>query len=256
MTTQAERIQKLNETRAKLEEIVSAYNEAIRTDGTTAEVIAELNSKKDELLGIYVATAREMCYEECKAAEDPMLHAAKKYSFPCISVKDVQDKDTATVTRTIVDTKKVIDLFTLHRYCKGIGKDSNWVYRLERLNYLLTYKTIDEITAGDDRKQKLAKLKETYAMDKVSKSIDAGETPTSKTQVLKKLNELIAATIGEEYHGLSIDAKFLLKIYTKEGKGALSVVTPTHSRFCGKFLRVLHRIVTNGTYEAEYREEK
>lgn len=256
MTTQAERIQKLTETRAKLEENASAYNEAIRTDGTTAEVIAELNSKKDELLGIYVATAREMCYEECKAAEDPMLHAAQKYNFDCISVKDVQDKDTGTVTRTIVDTKKVIDLFTLHRHCKGIGKNSNWVYMLERFNYLLTYKTVTDITTGDDQKAKLDKLKKTYAMDKVSKDIDMGKTPTSNTQVLKQLDTLIAATIGEEYHGLSIDAKFLLKIYTKEGKGALSVVTPTHSRFCGKFLRVLHRIVTNGTYEAEYKEEK
>ena len=256
MTTQAERIEKLTEVRAKLDENASKYNEAVRTKETTADDIKALDAEKDELLGIYVATAREMCYEECKAASDPMLHAAKKYSFPCISVKDVQDKDTATVTRTIVDTKKVIDLFTLHRYCKGIGKNSNWVYMLERFNYLLTYKTVTDITAGDDQKAKLDKLKKTYAMDKVSKDIDMGKTPTSNTQVLKQLDALIAATIGEEYHGLSIDAKFLLKIYTKEGKGALSVVTPTHSRFCGKFLRVLHRIVTNGTYEAEYKEEK
>lgn len=256
MTTQAERITKLTETRAKLEENASKYNEAVRTKDTTQDIIKAIDAEKDELLGIYVATAREICYEELKASDDPILEAAKKYEFDSISVKDIQDKDTGTITRTIVDTKKTIDLFTLHRYCKGIGKDSNWVYKLEKFNYLLAYKAVLGITKGDDQKAKLDKLKKTYAMDKVSRDIDMGKTPTSNTQVLKALDALIAATLGEEYHGLSIDAKFLLEIYTKEGKGALNVVLPTHSRFCGKFLRVLHRIVTNGTYGAEYKEEK
>ena len=62
--------------------------------------------------------------------------------------------------------------------------------------------------------------------------------------------------LGDGYKATSHDVNFLMSVYTKKGRKALSVSCANHRFFCGYIAEVCHRIVTNKAYEVEYRAKK
>lgn len=247
--TQAERNEKLTSLQAEITTLVSKYNEAIRTKDTKQEDIIAINNETEKKIGEYVATAKEKCFEECKATEDPMLHAVKVLSYPVIRIADKKDNDTGLITRSVSDSAKDINLFELHKYCGGIGKDDKWVYKLEKFNCLLTAKKAKDL--GLDPK----KVYNSYAMNEISRAIDLGATPTSNTQILKNLQVIVDSMIGDNYKATSHDVSYLTSIYSKKGKKALAVACANHRYLCNYIACICHRIVTGAGYELEHKEK-
>ena len=245
-----EAVKKLNGLRTEVEGLVSSYNEAYQA-GKFEEAM-KLSKAIEEKVNEYTSVVRDDCFEACKNSKDPMLTAVTLLSFVTIGVKDEQKGDDAIPVRIVVDKERAIDLFKLYKYCgeKGIGADPKWLYMAEQLNMLLTAQKAQDL--GLDPK----KVNDSFAMSNIAREIDLGKSPTSKTNILKTLQSIITAMLGEGYKAASHDVNFLMSAYSKKNRKALTITTANHKTLRGLLAEICHRIVTGKTYAVDYKAVK
>lgn len=245
-----EAVKKLNGLRTEVEGLVSSYNEAYQA-GKFEEAM-KLSKAIEEKVNEYTSVARDDCFEACKNSADPMLTAVTVLSFITIGVKDEQKGDDAIPVRIVVEKERQIDLFKLYKYCgeKGIGADPKWLYMAEQLNMLLTAQKAKDL--GLDPK----KVNDSFAMSNIAREIDLGKSPTSKTNILKTLQSIITAMLGEGYKAASHDVNFLMSAYSKKNRKALTITTANHKTLRGLLAEICHRIVTGKTYAVDYKAVK
>jgi len=259
--TMEERIAKMQEYHDKAIVAASEYNKASvekRYDDCEGQ-----KKNMDDAIGEYNALAKQKCYAECLAAEDPMIEAVTRLAYDGLKATEKEDED--GVKTCTIETKSInIDLKAIHDKNKangGIGQDKQWPYMVERLNVLMTYRVYTEI--GLDP---VAKLGDTIEVSEITKSIDLGKTPTSNKQLLNQLRTIITAMIGEgpdlgkdesgkelgcAYKVISHDVNYLWSIYTKASNDRFSkVVCPNHNTFRRYIMNVCHHLVTGKPYEA------
>ena len=245
-----EAVKKLNGLRTEVEGLVSSYNEAYQA-GKFEEAM-RLSKAIEEKVNEYTSVARDDTFEACKNSADPMLTAVTLLSFVTIGVKDEQKGDDAIPVRIVVDKERQIDLFKLYKYCgeKGIGADPKWLYMAEQLNMLLTAQKAQDL--GLDPKV----VNDSFAMSNIAREIDLGKSPTSKTNILKTLQGIITAMLGEGYKATSHDVNFLMSTYSKKNRKALTVTTANHKTLRGLLAEICHRIVTDKQYAVDYKAVK
>ena len=129
-------VAKLAELKSSVEEQVKAFNDAVQNG--RFEESTKADKAMTDLINEYTATVRDMCFDECKATDDPMLAAVKTLSYVTIGVKDEQKGDDKVPVRVIVDKERQIDLLKLDKFCGGIGADPNWMHIAQKMNFLLT----------------------------------------------------------------------------------------------------------------------
>ena len=246
--TREENIAKLAQLRSEAEALVRDYNEAIQNgkfeDATKAE------SSATEKINEYTSVVREMCFEDCKNTENPMLTAVQTLSYVTIGVKDEQKGDDKVPVRSIVDKERQIDLLKLHKYCGSIGADENWVHIAQKLNFLLTaQKAVD---LGLNPKD----VHDSYAMSEIARQFDMGKNPTSKTNLLKSLQAVVSAMLGADYKATSHDVNYLMSVYSRKNRKALTVTCANHRYFRNYLAEVCHRIVTGKSYELDFKTKK
>lgn len=263
-------ITKKAELREKAETLIKEYNEAVQ-NGNFAPTIevpkidASGNPTKEketvlireaveQLVNEHTAIAREECFTALKATDDPMIEAVKQLTFSTIRIVDkkVGEDKQKTPVSSIEDAEKPIDLLKLHKYVggDGIGKDKNWAYMVEKLNFLMTaQKAVD---LGINPKE----VNDSYAMSDISKQIDLGKTPTSKTNLLKTVQAIVTAMIGEEYKATSHDVAFLMSVYSRKNRAALTVTCANHKYMRQYMAEICHRIVLGKSYAIEYKKIK
>lgn len=241
---------KLVVARKEAEELVSKYNEAYQS-GNFAES-QKLSNAIEEKVNEYTSIVRDDCFRQCKESADPMLTAVTLLSFVTIAVKDEKKGDDKVPVRTIIERERQIDLFKLYKFCgeKGIGADPKWLYMAEHFNCLLTaQKAID---LGLDPKT----VNDSYAMSNIAREINLGKNPTSKTNMLKTLQSIITAMLGDGYKATSHDVNFLLSVYSRKNRKALTVTAANHKALRGYLAEICHRIVTGKTYALDYKQVK
>ncbi len=245
-----EAVKKMNGLRTEVEGLVSSYNEAYQA-GKFEEAM-KLSKAIEEKVNEYTSVVRDDCFEACKNSKDPMLTAVTLLSFVTIGVKDEQKGDDAIPVRIVVDKERQIDLFKLYKYCgeKGIGADPKWLYMAEQLNMLLTAQKAQDL--GLDPKV----VNDSFAMSNIAREIDLGKSPTSKTNILKTLQSIITAMLGEGYKATSHDVNFLMSTYSKKNRKALTVTTANHKTLRGLLAEICHRIVTDKQYAVDYKAVK
>lgn len=235
------------ELRKKAEALIKDYNDAVQSGNYEASV--KLNEEIEKTINEYTSIVRTECFDALKETDDPMLEAVKQLTYPTIRAKDTKAGEEKIPVRTLEDIDRPIDLLKLHKHVggDGIGVDKNWAYIAEKFNFLLTaQKAVD---LGIDPKT----INDSYAMSKISRQFDMGRTPTSKTNILKTLQGVITAMLGEEYKATSHDVNFLMAVYSRKNRNALTVTCANH-RYLRQYLaEICHRIVTNGSYELDYR---
>jgi len=246
--TREENTAKLATLRSKTEELVKDYNEAMQTG--KFEDATKADKAMTDTINEYTATVRDMCFEECKATDDPMLAAVKTLSYVTIGVKDEQKGDDKVPVRVIVDKERQIDLLKLDKFCGGIGADPNWMHVAQKMNFLLTAQKAKDL--GLDP----AKVNDSYAMSEIARQFEMGKNPTSKTNLLKTLQMVVTAMVGDGYKATSHDVNFLLSVYSKKNRKALTVSCANHRNFRGYVMEVCHRIVTGKSYELEYKTKR
>lgn len=246
--TREEGTAKLATLRASVEEQVKAYNDAVQNG--RFEESTKADKTMTDSINEYTATVRDMCFEECKATPDPMLTAVKTLSYVTIGVKDEQKGDDKFPVRIIVDKERQIDLLKLDKFCGGIGANPNWMHVAQKMNFLLTAQKAKDL--GLDPK----KVNDSYAMSEIARQFEMGKNPTSKTNLLRTLQMVVTAMVGDGYKATSHDVNFLLSVYSKKNRKALTVSCANHRNFRGYVMEVCHRIVTNKSYELEYKTKR
>lgn len=246
-----EAVQKLTGLRTKVEELVSAYNEAYQAG--KFEDAMKASKAIDEAVNEYTSVARNDCFEACKNSPDPMLTAVTVLSFVTIGVKDEQKGDDKIPVRIVVEKERQIDLYKLHKYCgdKGIGHDPKWLYMAEKLNMLLTVQKAQALGVKN-----LQEINDSYAISAIAREIDLGKTPTSKTNILKTLQLIVTAMIGDSYKPTSHDVNFLMEAYAKKSRKALTITMANHKTMRGLLAEICHRIVIDKAYIAEAKTTK
>ncbi len=246
--TREENTAKLATLRSEAEALVKEYNEAIQTG--KFEEASKVDAKLTEKVNEYTATVRDMCFEDCKNTANPMLTAVTTLSYVTIGTKDEQKGDDKVPVRSIVDKERPIDLFKLDKYCGGIGADKNWLHIAQKMNLLLTAQKATDL--GLDPKA----VHDSYAMSEIAREFDMGKNPTSKTNLLRTLQTVITAMLGEGYKATSHDVNFLLSVYSKKNRKALTVTCANHRYFRNYMAEICHRIVTGKAYELDYKTKK
>ena len=238
----------LNRISGEVEKLVIAFNEA-NQEGKFDDASA-LDAEITENVNKYTAIAREITFKECKAADDPMYEACRRVTFDTIRVKDVPIEGSTLKKREITETSKNIELKELSKYCGGIGHDEKWLHAAEKFNMLLTAQVAKDL--GLNPKE----VHDSYAMGKIAREIELGKNPTSNTNLLKTLTGIIQMMLGEEYKPTSHDVKYLLWVYAKKGRSALSVVCANH-RYMRSYLQAIcHRMIIGEKYVVEYKKVK
>ena len=246
--TREEGMAKLAELKSSVDEQVKVFNDAVQNG--RFEESTKADKAMTGTINEYTATVRDMCFEECKATDDPMLAAVKTLSYVTIGVKDEQKGDDKVPVRVIVDKERQIDLLKLDKFCGGIGADPNWMHVAQKMNFLLTAQKAKDL--GLDP----AKVNDSYAMSEIARQFEMGKNPTSKTNMLKTLQMVVTAMVGDGYKATSHDVNFLLSVYSKKNRKALTVSCANHRNFRGYVMEVCHRIVTNKSYELEYKTKR
>ena len=240
--TREEGMAKLAELKSSVDEQVKVFNDAVQNG--RFEESTKADKAMTGTINEYTATVRDMCFEECKATDDPMLAAVKTLSYVTIGVKDEQKGDDKVPVRVIVDKERQIDLLKLDKFCGGIGADPNWMHVAQKMNFLLTAQKAKDL--GLDP----AKVNDSYAMSEIARQFEMGKNPTSKTNLLKTLQMVVTAMVGDGYKATSHDVNFLLSVYSKKNRKA------NHRNFRGYVMEVCHRIVTGKSYELEYKTKR
>lgn len=245
--TRAEKEAKLKELRATVEEKVKAYNEAMQ-DGKFDDV-QKLDTEITDSVNEYTSVVRDMCFEDCAASDDPMMTAVTLLSFMTIGVKDTKKGDEKLPVREVIEKERQIDLLKLHKFVDGgIGHDKEWAYMIEKFNLLMTCQKAKDL--GIDP----TAINDSYAMSEIAKGYDLGKNPASKTNLLKTLTAIVQAMVGEEYKPVSHDVNFLLSVYSRKSRKALTVTCANHKYMRGYVMEICHRIVTGKTYEVDYKK--
>lgn len=244
--TREEKTKRLQELRASAEEQVKAYNEAMQ-EGKFEEM-SKLDEGITEAVNEYTSIVRDMCFEDCAASADPMLTAVTMLSFITIGVKDSKKGDEKVPVREVIERERQIDLFKLHKYVDGgIGQNKDWVYMIEKLNFLMTAQKCVDLGIKPDA------VNDSYAMSDIAKSYDLGKNPASKTNLLKTLTTIVQAMLGEEYKPVSHDVNFLLSVYSRKNRKALTVTCANHKYMRGYVMEICHRLATGKTYEVDFK---
>lgn len=247
--TRAEKENKLKELRASVEENVRAYNEAVQ--GGKFDDVSKLDTEITDSVNEYTSIVRDMCFEDCAASDDPMMAAVTALSFMTIGVKDTKKGDERIPVREVIDKERQIDLLKLHKYVNGgIGHNKEWNVMIEKFNLLMTCQKAKDL--GIDPKG----INDSYAMSEIAKDYDLGKNPASKTNLLKTLTTIVQAMVGEEYKPVSHDVNFLLSVYSRKSRKALTVTCANHKYLRGYVMEICHRIVTGKTYEVDYRRAR
>lgn len=246
--TREENTAKLAQLKSEVEELVKGYNDAIQNG--RFEESTKADTAMAEKINEYTATVRDMCFEDCKATDDPMLTAVKTLSYVTIGVKDEKKGDDKVPVRTVVDKERAIDLLKLDKYCGGIGHDKEWMHVAQKMNFLLTCQKARDL--GLDPQ----KVNDSYAMSEIARQFEMGKNPTSKTNMLRTLQMVVTAMLGDGYKATSHDVNFLLSVYSRKNRKALVVSCANHRNFRGYIAEVCHRIVTGKEYELEYKTKR
>ena len=246
--TREEGMAKLAELKSSVEEQVKVFNDAVQNG--RFEESTKADKAMTDTINEYTATVRDMCFEECKATDDPMLAAVKTLSYVTIGVKDEKKGDDKVPVRTVVDKERAIDLLKLDKYCGGIGHDKEWMHVAQKMNFLLTCQKARDL--GLDPQ----KVNDSYAMSEIARQFEMGKNPTSKTNMLRTLQMVVTAMLGDGYKATSHDVNFLLSVYSRKNRKALVVSCANHRSFRGYIAEVCHRIVTGKEYELEYKTKR
>lgn len=245
--TRAEKEAKLKELRATVDEKVKAYNEAMQ-DGKFDDV-QKLDTEITDSVNEFTSIVRDMCFEDCAASDDPMMAAVTALSFMTIGVKDTKKGDEKLPVREVIEKERQIDLLKLHKFVEGgIGHNKEWAYMIEKFNLLMTCQKAKDL--GIDP----TAINDSYAMSEIAKGYDLGKNPASKTNLLKTLTAIVQAMVGEEYKPVSHDVNFLLSVYSRKSRKALTVTCANHKYMRGYVMEICHRIVTGKTYEVDYKK--
>ena len=227
---------------------ILAYNAALALQDIEAMQAADAAIEK--ALGEFAEAAECEVFAICKAEDHPLRKAAELHSFRVLKVS-AKREDKILTGYVKGEKEKPIDLAKLAAKC---GLPTLWTHDVESLNQLLTLRVAQEMGASAAELKSIAK---SYFMTRGVVEIEAGKTPTSNTQLVKRLQEICDKILGENVaRANNHDLAYIIAAHTKKGKARISVNTAKHDFMRRLILDVLHRCITGAAYEVEFKTFK
>ena len=186
--------------------------ESVKKALADKDLVAYAQGKKDleDKVKVWNAAACKVKYAEFLEAENPMTAAIKAFYVDVVKIKEEVSKEDGSITDIkFDDTKKArVDL---EKFCEFGDLDTTWCRDADKLLVLLTLR---ETNVFAIKPSELTK-KSFYFIEQVNKKIN-GETPDSNTQVVKLLQKIIDAVIGNgAYRCTNHDLIFIHDAVTK-----------------------------------------
>lgn len=256
--TREEMIAKMTGFKAEAETKVAAYNLAIsesNNEGAEDSLKDAENAVKE-----YNKLATSIAFENARNSGDAMLYACKNLVYNVIRIADVAT-DAAIPPKSVEDKAKSYDLVKLNKFVKDspapapdyIGKSAAWIDAAHNMNYLLTIRVAEEL--GIDPKS----IRDDYKITELAKKYaDASgkQYKVSNKEMLRTLQNVINLMVGEDYKATSHDVNYLYHIYTRKGRGALSVAVANHGKFIGYLQEVCYKLINDLVYSVDYKKIK
>ena len=257
-----ELIEILTKTEEQINENINAYNEALHNEDY--KTMNDLDGKLKELEKEYADTRAKIVYKECLDTDNPIKTAITRYSYSVLSHKDNKEEGIITDREVKTDKTRQIDLLKMCKFAKDTKHEKqlphDWEYDVEAYNQLLCLHTAKELKCTDAQLNEIAT---SYFMKDIKRRMDSGETPDSKTKLCKNLQSVVDKILFEadENGKNSIkvnnhDVAYILQLYAKKGKTALSVQCAKHDFMRRLVYDVIYRVLTNGVYTTEFKKIK
>lgn len=236
---------------AKLNAAITAYNEAVSKETVDPKALQKASEDLNDSLSEYKTLVKKERIYALLMTENPALSAAQEAVYMTVNVVDdrpdgVKRSDMPIAPKKLVDVSTRYDLIDLHKsIVGGIGYDPNWAFMVEKWSYLMALRVASDIGVSADE---LNRIKASYDISDAAAGLDMGKTPMSNTNLLKTLQKVITAIVGDGYKATSHDIRFACEAFAKHGKdvGTLQVSKVKGCRAI--FLDILHHIVTGDEY--------
>lgn len=233
----------------KIRNGVAALNQAL-SEGDL-EAMNKAERELEEAEGNYAAVKKAAVFESFDASENPIMTAVCTREYNVFGHKAIKEKDIITGYEQ-TEKLKLVDLADFFK--KRDGKYPDWVYKTEKLGYLISLRVAKDINVAAEN---MAKVKDNYAMSELAKKIELGETPTSNTKTCKALQEVLDGVIFEDdgngknkYKVCNHDVAYLEQGFMKLGKNAGSLVLPAAKTVQRMIADIAWRVVTGSSYSA------
>ena len=247
----------LESLRKDIEVRIKAYNEALHKKGDFAAMNRIEGEIKDAEAAYAEQQMREV-FDWCKHQPEPILAAVERYDYPILAHRLNREDGVVTEMVLVDDRTKQISLVKL---CKYLGLSHLWEYKVERFGNLLCMRAAKELGMTDAQIKQIDRL---YYCNALSKKEEMGAVPTSNTQIVKLLQQVIDAVLPldketgkSKYRCNSHDVSYLLMAYTKRnGKKKLTIEVAKNTFVHSLVMDVMHRIVTGAMYDLKYQMVK
>lgn len=244
--------------RCRLVESIAKWNAAQKENDKELERVAE--KECDEAKAAYVKNAKMEFYEKCFDSADPLFEAVKMLTYDGIKWTESTPKDSKYAERKIQDCTIFVRLDALNKYAeenagRKIGANPDWKVSIEKFNQLMTFYAAQQL--GIDAKT----ISDSYRISELARQVEMGKTPTSNTQILKQLQQIVTAMLGEgdeerKFNATSHDAAYVQMTFARASRAALAVKAKNPKQMYETIAQVCHRIVTGRNYKLEYYAKK
>lgn len=259
----------------EMNEIIDKTNEALKARGSRESdaIVAKCTSDlaplaKEYRLGRENEYYADMAKISIGKDENAMVNIIKAASFNTKVLATTKDEISGKVIEVALTDKAVrIDLAAFDRvYAKTApGKttaahDQMWTYAISKLNQLFCLDRAEALGASK------AIINKTYFLREKARDIELGKTPTSNTQLLNAVQEVVDMLVYVEnektkhntYKATSHDVAYLKAVYTRiSSKEELNVTVMNDRRFNDAIVRMMKKIITGGKYGVDgYKTKK
>lgn len=231
---------------------IGEYNEALK-----ANDLAKTAHIEQELKDAEAAYAEAKCTEvfaELAKEENPVKAAVAAHSYLVVSHRPLREDGVVKGFEIVEDKVRQIDLVKFCEFCK---LPTSWKYAVEKFNQLLAMRTATELKMT---KAQIKKICDSFYMNDLARKVEMGDTPDSNTAICKQFQQVVDEVLFEDngkgknvFRVNNHDVAYLLMCYTKRGKKTLTVAVAKNAYIHRLVLDVMHRIVTNKSYDLEYR---
>jgi len=246
------------------EKYIAQYNEQFRAgknlDAENTAALIERTEKQYNALSLTDFYQRNVVPENQFAS---IRNACTEVYYTVIGHK-VKKDGSLVIGWEAVSRNKKVDLYSL---CRTYKFETSWIHALEQFTYRLCLRTAQDVMSDKEYKRWLKVMQTTspFAMRKLSRQVDLGDTPCSNTQIGKTLQSIVnliaqqdETKSGDDFIKTNNkDVKFLVNGFSSlSSKELLGLNTAAPSKMKELFLRVMHRVVTNSEYGVGYRIQK
>ena len=251
----------VREEEANFDEALRAYNEAFRSNDEVKK--AEAKIAMDDAKADYANDSKKALYYSCLTKDNPVAHFIRVLRYQEIYAKEERDGRKSKKYKDTLGNLRELYAFGEERAEnpeEWVAQNIAWKQGLNSLAVRLIYIACSDLGASEaDRR----KLQEAPAYREIAREIElhredpSNPDPTSRTQLMNKVQEIIFALIGEEYICEPRDVNILLRGLIKKKRSEDNTYNALSEKDVYESIAdMAHRMMTNGSYTVKSRLPK